>query len=72
MADEKEREQSIHVNTSQETRKLLLNLSRRLDLSQAETIEKALELLDQNNPKQSKKVCYLHVISNRPFVINKF
>ncbi|HJE96434.1 hypothetical protein [Ligilactobacillus acidipiscis] len=51
MADEKEREQSIHVNTSQETRKLLLNLSRRLDLSQAETIEKALELLDQNNPQ---------------------
>mgnify|MGYP000906754668 CR=1 FL=1 len=34
-----------------ETRKLLLNLSRRLDLSQAETIERALELLDQNNPQ---------------------
>ncbi|GBG94183.1 hypothetical protein LFYK43_06420 [Ligilactobacillus salitolerans] len=49
MKNEKEREQSIHVSASQENRKLLLKLSRRLDLSQAEVIEKALELLDQQS-----------------------
>ncbi len=50
MSEEKEREQSIRVNASQETRKLLLTLSRRLDLSQAEVIEEALELLNKNKP----------------------
>ncbi len=47
-------EQSINVRCTKDTRKMLLNLSRKLDLTQSEVIEKALRLLDaQEKSKQN-------------------
>lgn len=48
MAD-KELDQSINVRSTKDTRKMLLNLSRSLDLTQGEVIEKALNVLNKKN-----------------------